>query len=84
MIFNAYARHDGALLLVPDCLVASRDAEARHGPLDFVGQVDTERLGRPDVWRRVQDDIDRQSYAVVRRSMMALLSTPGVEDVEHA
>ncbi|MFZ5656476.1 MAG: hypothetical protein ACOY37_05385 [Pseudomonadota bacterium] len=79
MIFRAYARGDGALLLVPDCLVASRDAEARHGPLVFIGRIDEERLADRAVWDRVLADIDRQSYAVVRGSMRALLVSGSTE-----
>ena len=74
MIFNAYARSDGALVLVPDCFVASRDAEARHGPLVHVGRLDTSLLPEPEVWKRVLADMDRQSYAVVRGSMRELLT----------
>ena len=73
MIFRAYARRDGALVLVPDCLVASRDAEARHGPLVFMGRIDHERLPDPAIWDRVLADVDRQSYAVVRSAMRPLV-----------
>lgn len=73
MIFKAYARRDGAFVLVPDCLIASRDAELRHGPLVYVGHVDASRHEEPAVWNRVLADIDRQSYAVVRSSISQLL-----------
>lgn len=74
MIFNAYERDDGALVLVPDCFVASRDAEARHGPLVHVGRIDARLLPEPRIWQRVLADMDRQSYAVVRGSMRELLT----------
>lgn len=74
MVFRAYARRDGALVLVPDCLIASRDAEARHGPLAFVGRIDHEQQPGAAIWARVLDDIDRQSYAVVRSSAQAMLA----------
>lgn len=67
MQFKAYQRPDGAYVLVPDCLLASRDAHARHGPLTLVARFDVECASDEAVWRRVLDDIDRQSYAVVRR-----------------
>lgn len=67
MEFKAYRRADGAWLLVPDCLVASREAEARHGPLVLVTRFDAECPGDDPVWHRVLDDIDAQAYAVVRR-----------------
>ncbi|TCZ88333.1 hypothetical protein [Lysobacter sp. N42] len=79
MIFRAYARGDGALLLVPDCLVASRDAERRHGPLLFIGRIDDRHLADQAVWNRVLADIDRQSYAVVRGSMRSLLTSGTTE-----
>jgi hypothetical protein len=61
-------------VLVPDCLVASRDAEARHGPLVFVGRIDDRQHPDAAIWSRVLADIDRQSYAVVRSSTRALLA----------
>lgn len=69
MIFKAYLRRDGAFVLVPDCLVASREAELRHGPLRYVGHVDASRHEEPQVWDRVLADIDHQSYSVVRSSI---------------
>lgn len=74
MVFNAYSRRDGALVLVPDCFVASRDAEARHGPLVFIGLIDHETHPLPAIWERVLADVDRQSYAVVRSSARTLLA----------
>jgi hypothetical protein len=67
MIFKGYRRSDGALVLVPDCLVASRDAERRHGPLTLLGHFDSDSQPDPAIWNRVLADIDRQSYAVVRQ-----------------
>ncbi|HEY4582685.1 MAG TPA: hypothetical protein VIG88_07470 [Lysobacter sp.] len=67
MEFKAYRRPDGAYVLVPDCLVASRDAQARHGPLQLVARFDADCPADDPVWRRILADIDRQSYAVVRR-----------------
>lgn len=77
MVFIAYSRGDGALVLVPDCFVAPRDAEARHGPLAFAGRIDHETHPLPGVWERVLADIDRQSYAVVRSSTRLLLMPQG-------
>ncbi|HZX79370.1 MAG TPA: hypothetical protein VFE72_00245 [Lysobacter sp.] len=67
MEFKAYRRPDGAYVLVPDCLVASRDAQARHGPLVLVARFDAACPPDDPVWQRVLADIDHQSYAVVRR-----------------
>ena len=67
MDFKAYRRPDGAYVLVPDCLVASRDAQARHGPLALVARFDAPCTPDDPVWARVLADIDRQSYSVVRR-----------------
>lgn len=80
MVFKAYARRDGALVLVPDCLVASREAEARHGPLVFIGRIDDERHPDPAIWSRVLKDIDRQSYAVVRSSARRMLMNNGAAE----
>lgn len=84
MIFKAYSRNDGALVLVPDCLIASRDARARHGPLVFIGQVDANEHPDSDAWKRVLADVDRQSYAVVRRSTRELVVPAYALRVEHA
>lgn len=67
MDFRAYRRPDGAYVLVPNCLVASRDAEVRHGPLALVATFSVDCAVDDPVWHRVLGDIDRQSYAVVRR-----------------
>lgn len=67
MEFKAYRRPDGAYMLVPDCLVASRDAQARHGPLVLVARFDIDCPVDDPVWHRVLSDIDQQSYALVRR-----------------
>lgn len=67
MEFRAYRRPDGAYVLVPDCLVASRDAEVRHGPLVLIATLAVDCPSDDPVWHRVLGDIDRQSYAVVRR-----------------
>lgn len=83
MLFKAYRRNDGAFVLVPDCCVASRDAERRHGPLRFTGHVDPAAQADAALWRRVENDIDRQSYAVVRQDTgLRLLST--CMDMAHA
>ena len=67
MDFKAYRRPDGAYVLVPDCFVASRDAQARHGPLVLVARFDAPCPPEEPIWHRVLSDLDRQSYAVVRR-----------------
>lgn len=67
MVFTGYLRNDGAFVLVPDCLVASRDAHARHGPLRFAGHFESNSQPDPVLWERVMADVDRQSYAVVRK-----------------
>lgn len=66
MIFTGYHRPDGALVLVPECFVASREAEKHNGPLRFAGHFETDSQPDPSIWRRVLADIDRQSYAVLR------------------
>lgn len=68
MDFRAYRRPDGAYVLVPDCLVASREAQARHGPLELAARFDAPCPPDDPVWHRVLSDLDRQSYSVVRRS----------------
>lgn len=73
MIFKAYTRQDGAIVLVPECMVASREAHARHGPLTYAGHVDSSGVPDRAVWRRVLADIDRQSYAVVRSSLASVV-----------
>lgn len=69
MFFIAYRRPDGALLLVPDCMLASREAQQRHGPLVPLGRVRTGPDPNDALWRRVLADIDRQSYSLVRRDL---------------
>lgn len=83
MIFKAYSRPDGAIVLVPECMVASKEAEVRHGPLAYAGIVDSSCVPDRAVWRRVLADIDRQSYAVVRNSLASMV-TDGMPSGEPA
>jgi hypothetical protein len=83
MIFKAYRRQDGAVVLVPECMLASKEAESRHGPLAYAGLVDSSCVADPAAWRRVLADIDRQSYAVVRSSLTPLVND-GARPVETA
>lgn len=83
MIFKAYRRKDGAVVLVPECMIASKEAETRHGPLAYAGLVDPSCVPDRAVWRRVLADIDRQSYAVVRSSL-ALVVDDGTRPLETA
>lgn len=84
MIFKAYARPDGAYVLVPDCLVASREAQRRHGPLEYRGRVDSSSYPDAAVWQRVLSDVDRQSYAVVRASMRPRVSPGTMQNAQPA
>lgn len=84
MIFKAYTRPDGAYVLVPDCLVASREAHRRHGPLGFVGHLDGRDGLEDPAWRRILADIDQQSYAVVRRATGERLRRSSADGVDRA
>lgn len=66
MVFTGYLRNDGALVLVPECFLASREAHARHGPLRFAGHFESDSQPGAKLWERVLADMDRQSYAIVR------------------
>ena len=61
MYCTAYRTRTGHLLLVPDCMVATREAEHRFGPLDNCGTIDTDRLpgSLQDV---VERDFNARSY----------------------
>lgn len=74
MVFTGYLRLDGALVLVPDCFVASREAHARHGPLRFAGHFESDSQPDPVLWDRVLADMDSQSYAIVRQETGRLLA----------
>ena len=66
MKFDVYTRPDGAYVLVPDCLQASREAQRLHGPLTFCDTVDTEHAALPrPFWEQLIAEIDTRSYAVV-------------------
>lgn len=84
MIFRAYARRDGAFVLVPECLVASKDAERRHGPLTLAGHVDSDCFPESAIWQRVLADIDRQSYSIVRSSIAPLMARSSVASTRSA
>ena len=77
MVFTGYLRPDGALVLVPDCFVASREAHVRHGPLRFAGHFESDSQPDPILWERVMADMDRQSYAIVRHDTGLRLACVG-------
>lgn len=49
-------------VLVPDCMIASREAERRYGPLLRCGSVDTDDL-EPDLARTIDTAVDLHSFA---------------------
>lgn len=64
MSFRLYASSAGDFLLVPECMQASRSADAQFGPLTFLGCVDplalsTDVLG--DVWAQ----LDANPFAII-------------------
>lgn len=81
MEFKAYRRPDGAYMLVPDCLIASRAAQARHGPLVLIARFAMDCPPDDPIWQRVLADIDQQSYALVRRETGELLISLGAPSV---
>ena len=50
------------LLLVPDCVRASMEAERDHGPLQRCGEIETDRLD-PLLLHAIDDAIDRETFA---------------------
>lgn len=63
--FTVYLRPDDAYVFVPDCMVASREAERLHGPLIYCETIDTSDYPVPGIWETVMDEVDRQSFAVL-------------------
>ena len=61
MYCSAYRTRTGHLLLVPDCMVATADAERRFGPLDSCGVIDIDRLPAT-AQGVVERDFDARSY----------------------
>jgi hypothetical protein len=61
MYCTAYRTRTGHLLLVPDCMVATKEAEQRFGPLGNCGPIDTDRLPAP-VQEAVERDFSARSY----------------------
>jgi hypothetical protein len=60
---GVYTGRDG-LVLVPDCMRASREAERLHGPLHHCGSFETDGLSA-DLARRIETALDDQLYAVM-------------------
>lgn len=60
MICTVYWGGEG-FVLVPDCIVASREAERRFGPLTFCGSLDTQGLSE-DLTARIDQEIDERSF----------------------
>ena len=53
-----------AWLLVPDCMQASRAADRRYGPLEFLGEIEHESLEAAE-WKSVLAGLDAESFATI-------------------
>lgn len=55
---------DEGLIFVPDCMLASREAERRYGPLLFCATFETEGLAS-DLAELVEREMDQRSFALI-------------------
>ena len=73
---TAYRTRTDHLLLVPDCMVATREAERRFGPLQACGLVDTDRLP-PPLQDAVERDFEARSYHRLADAFLGTLGMAG-------
>jgi len=75
MKFRLYAaRH--AWLLFPECMQASLDAARRHGPLEFIREIDEQALD-PEVVAALIEEIDARTFAVWPKRPRVRIGRPG-------
>jgi hypothetical protein len=60
-----YATEAGILLLVPDCIHPTKEAERLYAPLDLCARSRLADIPDPHVRARIEADIDVQSFAVL-------------------
>jgi hypothetical protein len=80
MELNVYTAGDGRYVLVPECMKASLEARRLHGPLEFCVRIHSADYPYPELWRRVQAEIDDHMFAILDLSvgkwLMELECTP--------
>ena len=60
-----YATEAGMLLLVPDCILPTKEAERLYAPLHLCAHSRIGDIVDPHVRARIEADIDTQSFAVL-------------------
>lgn len=73
MHFAIYMRPDGAHVFVPECMQASIEAEALHGPLKFLKFLDWCEEPLPAMWKTIMTEIDDHSFAVFQDAVAKYL-----------
>lgn len=63
-----YTSTAGRCVLVPDCFLPSAESERRYGPLRRCGSVHLAEPVDDALWQRVLAELDRRSFAVLRRN----------------
>jgi hypothetical protein len=72
MICRVYCRDGGGLVLVPDCMLAPREAVRQAGPLYHCGVLDTAELPA-GLAECIEREFDSQSYALLSEELEARL-----------
>ena len=75
MNLRLYAAKD-AWLMVPDCMLASKAAMDKYGPLEYLGEVDQAELEEEEL-ERIVAEFDAAPFAIVAKQMaQRLLNSP--------
>ena len=61
---RVYSQQHGSFLLVPDCMVASAEAEHKFGPLQDWGCAETDHFPA-DLKELIEREFDARSYALL-------------------
>jgi hypothetical protein len=72
-----YATQSGILLLVPDCIHPTREAERLYAPLHLCARSRLVDIPDLNVRARIEADIDVQSFAVI--TLVEAQSIVGIE-----
>ena len=64
MICRMYSHGAGDLILVPDCMLAPREAVRQHGPLTPCGSINSEQLP-VELAGVVERELDARSFSYV-------------------
>lgn len=68
---NLYCCRDGNYLLSPDCMQASIEAQAIHGPLNYLGSIACAKFGK-ELCKEIEAKIANDLFVLIAKDRIDL------------